>query len=115
MSFKVEVRAKGESSWHANALRFRSKAEAERYQSDLYSRWMMMEAGRVARSSDPVNATADQYGRVTHMGSSRRRHGAGPTGIKARWAEVKAAEAAGHPMKHPRAFVFGASTPKRRR
>jgi hypothetical protein len=32
-----------------------------------------------------------------------------------RWAEVHRAEEAGHPIKHPRAFVFGTEPPRRRR
>jgi hypothetical protein len=34
--------------------------------------------------------------------------------IRERWAEVRAAERAGRPMRHPRAFVFGTAAPRGR-
>ncbi len=46
-------------------------------------------------------------------GRGRRRHGAGPNTFKARWREVRRLAEAGHPLKHPRAFVFGTERPRR--
>ena len=88
MSFKVEVRGRGETTWASNALRFRTRKEADAYGSDLYSRWMGAEAVRTATSRDPVTyvwtgRTAERLtGKVHHLGglnipeidgSSRRR------------------------------------------
>ncbi len=110
MSFKVEVRGRGETSWVSNALRFRTRKEADAYGSDLYSRWMGAEAVRTATSREPVNyvwtgRTAERLtGKVHHLGGlsipeidgssrrrPRRRHSTGnhshPT----------------HPYSHPRA------------
>jgi hypothetical protein len=52
--------------------------------------------------------------REIEMGHYRTRGTAGES-IKTRWAEVRRLEKEGHPMKHPRAFVFGTGRPRKRR
>jgi len=55
MSYKVEIRAVGESSWHSNGCRFATKEEAEGSGHSLFMRWFGCDACRVAVSDDPVN------------------------------------------------------------
>ncbi len=45
--YRVLIRAKGESEFVSNQLRFDSEAEAERYAQDLYSRWTLVEQWKV--------------------------------------------------------------------
>lgn len=65
MSYKVEIRAVGERSFASNAIRLPNEQQAQWYASNLWSRWMQAEEVRVVESSDDVNHTADQYGRLT--------------------------------------------------
>jgi hypothetical protein len=56
MSWKPEVQVKGEGDkWHANALVFATKAEAESCAQDTYSRWTLATAHRAVESDHPVN------------------------------------------------------------
>lgn len=55
MSYAAEVIADDSGTWAGNALRFATEAEAERYASDLYGRWMLVREKRVVTSEDPVN------------------------------------------------------------
>jgi len=54
-SFKPEVRADNTGTWAGNALRFATKAEAERYVADLAMRWTLVYDTRVVETEDPVN------------------------------------------------------------
>lgn len=55
MSWKAEVIADSTGEWIANALRFATKEEAERYVSDLEGRWMAVRKTRVVESDEVVN------------------------------------------------------------
>ena len=55
MSYKVEIRAVGETSWHSNALRFATQDEAEGSGRSLFMRWFGCDAYRTAESDEPVN------------------------------------------------------------
>jgi hypothetical protein len=55
-SFKAEVIADNSGKWVANALRFATREEAERYVYDLASRWMMVRETRVVQCDDAVTA-----------------------------------------------------------
>lgn len=55
MSYKVEVKVPGESSWHSNAIRLGSQMEATFYGTDLLMRWTAVQDFRVVESDDPVN------------------------------------------------------------
>ena len=55
VSFKAEVIADSSGTWAGNALRFATRAEAEVYAKDLYSRWTAVKEWRVVESTDPVN------------------------------------------------------------
>lgn len=46
-SFKVGVKTHGDKDWACNAMRFATHDEAERYGSDLNSRWMAVEKWEV--------------------------------------------------------------------
>jgi hypothetical protein len=59
MNFKVEIKAVGENNFHSNDLVFGTKAEAERYGGDLYSRWTMVEEWRVVEIDKPVTCAWD--------------------------------------------------------
>ena len=54
-SFKAEVIADSSGTWAGNGLRFATRAEAEVYAKDLYSRWTAVKEWRVVESTDPVN------------------------------------------------------------
>lgn len=58
MSFKVEVIADDSGKWVSNALRFPTKASAEAYGKDLYSRWTAVKEWRAVPSKDPVTETS---------------------------------------------------------
>jgi hypothetical protein len=55
MSYAAEVIADASGEWTGNAVRFATEAEAERYASDLMSRWFAVRDKRVVASDDPVN------------------------------------------------------------
>jgi len=55
MSFKPEVKVRGEESWHGNALRFETEQEAEANVRDLMSRWTLVTDTRVVPSEDEPN------------------------------------------------------------
>jgi hypothetical protein len=54
MSFEVLVQAPG-PEWIGNTLRFATREEAHAYGVDLASRWFMVTAFRIVKSTDPVN------------------------------------------------------------
>jgi hypothetical protein len=54
-SYAAEVIADSSGEWVGNALRFATKAEAETYAKDLYSRWTAVKEWRVVESKDEVN------------------------------------------------------------
>ena len=51
-SFKAEVRTIGEDTFHSNALRFKTKKEAEDYARDLSLRWTAVAEYRVVESEE---------------------------------------------------------------
>ena len=51
-SFKPEVLVDGE--WSSNSLVFATRAEAESYARDLFSRWTMTSDHRAVESNEPV-------------------------------------------------------------
>ncbi len=53
-SFKAEVIADNSGKFVGNGLRFASRAEAEAYARDLFSRWTLVREWRVVKSGDPV-------------------------------------------------------------
>jgi hypothetical protein len=55
MSWKSEVVVDSTWTWHGNALRFATKAEAEQYVADLAQRWTLVTDTRVVESNGPVN------------------------------------------------------------
>ena len=55
MSFKPEVQTDSSGEWYGNALRFRTREEAEENVSDLASRWTLVRNMRVIESTDPAN------------------------------------------------------------
>jgi hypothetical protein len=55
-SWAPEVIADDTKKWCGNALRFGTKHEADRYGSDLFSRWMAVREIRSVPSGDTVNA-----------------------------------------------------------
>lgn len=65
MSFKVEIRTKGEMGFYSNSIRLPDAEQAGRYASDLFSRYTPIEEYRIVECADEVNHTADQYGRLT--------------------------------------------------
>ena len=67
MSFKCEVLTANDPKWYANALRFETEAEADRYGLDLILRWTGSRDYRAATSDDDVNYkfTDDGLERVT--------------------------------------------------
>lgn len=60
-SYRVEVRAKGETTFAGNGLRFPDLQSAHDYATDLWSRWTAVEAWRIVDCFDPPNceSTAD--------------------------------------------------------
>lgn len=69
-SFKVEIRAKGETGFYSNSVRLPDAEQAKRYASDIYSRWSGAEEYRVTETNEAPNYTADEYGRLTRIASS---------------------------------------------
>jgi hypothetical protein len=59
-SWAPEVYAQGQ--WCGNAIRFATRAEAERYASDLLMRWTVPNDARAVQSTDPVNYALDRNG-----------------------------------------------------
>ncbi len=57
MSYQAMVKVTGELGYTANGLRFATRAEAEAYAADLYSRWTAVQQTRVDKSADPINYT----------------------------------------------------------
>lgn len=55
MSFKVEVKTFGESTYATNAIVLETEDEAKVYGRDLAGRWMMVEEWRVITSEDAPN------------------------------------------------------------
>ena len=53
-SFKAEMFV--DRQWASNSIRFATKAEADAYASDLYSRWTQPTDKRSVESPDPVSA-----------------------------------------------------------
>ena len=47
MSWKPEVRVKGDAKWYGNAIRCETKEEAEAYVRDLAARWTSVVETRV--------------------------------------------------------------------
>tara|TARA_R100000808_G_scaffold6_1_gene45 strand:+ start:499 stop:660 length:162 start_codon:yes stop_codon:yes gene_type:complete len=47
--YKAEIQVIGDKTWYSNSLKFKTKAEAEEYAKDLFSRWMQAEEWRVVR------------------------------------------------------------------
>ncbi len=66
-SFKGEVIADSSGKWAGNAQRFATREEAERAVTNLMMRWTLVTDTRVVESDDPVNYTADEYGRTTRV------------------------------------------------
>ena len=58
MSFKTEIDT-GETRWSSNAVRLRTRKEADAAGRELSWRWMAVRAWRVAPSKDPVNYRFD--------------------------------------------------------
>lgn len=56
-SWQPEVLVQGK--WSTNSLRFATEAEAKASAEELLSRWFVPDAGRAAKSSDPVNYRFD--------------------------------------------------------
>jgi hypothetical protein len=54
-SWKVEVIADSSGKWSSNALRFKTKPEAETYAKDLASRWTSVTVWRVVESDEEPN------------------------------------------------------------
>lgn len=67
ISWKVEILGVGESTYVSNGIRLPDAEQAERYGSDLMSRWWGADKMRVAPSDDLPNHTADEYGRLTQL------------------------------------------------
>lgn len=55
MSFKPQVRTRGDTQFNSNNLAFATREEAEASARDLMSRWMLVEEYRVVESDQPVN------------------------------------------------------------
>jgi hypothetical protein len=58
-SWKPEIRVIDDPKWYDNAVRFKTRPEAEKYASDLFTRWTTAEGWRVVETDDPVNAFWD--------------------------------------------------------
>ena len=57
MSWKPEMKVYKDPNWYLNGLTFATKAEAEAYGLDLYTRWTQAEAFRAAPSDEEPNYT----------------------------------------------------------
>lgn len=68
-SFKVEIKAKGETGFVANGIRLPSEEQGNAYAKDLWSRWSQVSEYRVVASDDEVNHVADDHGRLTRVSS----------------------------------------------
>ncbi len=55
MSFKPQVRTRGDTQFNSNNLAFATREEAETSARDLMSRWMLVDEWRVVESDQPVN------------------------------------------------------------
>ena len=55
MSWKPEVQTDSTGKWYSNALRFRTREEAEANARDLMMRWFAVLETRATESDDPVN------------------------------------------------------------
>lgn len=55
MSYKVEVKTPGDTTWTSNRLRFATHEQATDYGLDLAYRWTAVTEWRVEPSEDPVN------------------------------------------------------------
>lgn len=56
-SYKPEVIADSTGKWYGNALRFRTREEAEKNVKDLQERWLLVTDTRVSESEDePTHA-----------------------------------------------------------
>lgn len=55
MSFKPQVRTRGDTQFNSNNLAFATREEAEASARDLMSRWMLVDEYRVIESDQPVN------------------------------------------------------------
>ena len=54
MSYKVEVKVKGEKEFVSNALRFPTREMAEKDGRSLACRWLAIDEWRVMESTDPI-------------------------------------------------------------
>ena len=59
VSYRVDVKARGESGWTANGQRFGSAEEADKAAKELRSRWTGFEDYRVIPTSDAINYRFD--------------------------------------------------------
>lgn len=57
MSWKAEVKVRGDRGWYSNSLTFGTREEATLYSIDLFGRWTLVEETRVVESNDPVKYT----------------------------------------------------------
>jgi hypothetical protein len=55
MSWNPEVIADSSGQWVGNGTYFATKAEAEAYLRDLFSRWTLVRETRAVESAEPVN------------------------------------------------------------
>ncbi len=55
MSYKVNIQAMNETSWHSNGLRFATREEAESSGESLWTRWSAVDKYEVVESNEPVN------------------------------------------------------------
>ncbi len=55
MSYKVEVRADGESGWNSNLLRFATEERARKYGENLAWRWTLVQDWRIVETDDPLS------------------------------------------------------------
>ena len=55
MSFKVEVQAVGENSWHTNGIVLSNPVQAQAYGQNLWQRWTGCEKFRVIESDETPN------------------------------------------------------------
>ena len=54
-SFKAEVRTGSDPKYYSNAVRFKTKNEADRYGTDLAFRWTAVADLRIVPSDEDVN------------------------------------------------------------
>jgi len=107
----------GPHTWHdeATGLTFRWNGSHTTNVYDGDRNVTMLSTGdfsKKAATSSQVTAHIRSWLRDFHEdiagGRFRSRDG---DSIKARWRQVREAEAAGHPMAHPRAFVYAGGAP----